>query len=342
MITEPVYITRDVVITATDVKSSGHTNDLIDLVCQSASRQVDREAHRRFYPEVATRRWDWPNFQYADPWQLYLEDDEIISLTSFTAGGTAIAADDIILRRSDGKDEAPYNILEIDLSGSAALASGTTFQQALVAVGLFGHSNNTVSQGTITTSPGASTATVAVSDSTIGVGAQIIIGTERLLVRDKAMLDTAQNTTGALTANKGDTLVGVGSGSAFTRNEIILIEAEKMRVSEIAGNNLIVERAWDGTVLAAHLTNQDVYAPRTATVTRGFLGTTAAAHTAADAVSVWVPPSMAAEYALALALNDKRLATLGYSPGLTGNKELQEKREAFYGAYGRKARLGAV
>ncbi len=342
MINTPVYCTRDLIMSATDVKSSARNTDLVDLVAQSAARQVERETHRRFYPEVATRKWDYPNYSFADPWQIWLDDDEIISLTSLTAGGTTISSDNFILRRSDGKDEAPYDQIQLLLSGSASLSAGDTFQQALVALGLFGHSNNTYAQGTITSSATSGATTIAVSDSTIGVGAILTIGTERLLVRDKAMVDTTQNLQNTMTAQRDSTTVTVTNGTAYTRGEIILIGAEKMRIDEIAGNNLIVTRAWDGTAQAAHAVNDDIYAPWTFTVARGFLGTTAAAHSSSDAITVWDCPALVADYSLALALNDKRLAVAGYQPDLVAQKALIDKRDAVYGAYGRKGRLGAI
>jgi hypothetical protein len=343
MITTPVYVTRDLIATSTDVKSSARNNDLIDMVAQSASRQVERETHRRFYPETATRKWDWPNYDLSDSWQLWLDDDEAISLSSLTSGGTTIDASAYILRRSDGKQEPPYDQIQLLLSGSASFSGGSTFQQSIVGVGVFGAAPElTVPQGALGANITGSATTLSASDSTIGVGALLYLGTERLLVQDKAMVDTTQNLTNTLTANPGNTIVGVGAGSTFSRGEIILIGGEKMRVDEIAGNNLIVTRAWDGTVLATHAINDDVYALRTFTVSRGFLGSTAASHSQSDVISVWYPPALITDYALALALNDKRMAIVGYQPDLVANKALADKKEAVYASYARKGRSGAV
>ncbi|KKL24684.1 hypothetical protein LCGC14_2412830, partial [marine sediment metagenome] len=110
------------------------------------------------------------------------------------------------------------------------------------------------------------------------------------------------NTNGALTKNKAETTVTVTDGTKVKAGEVILVEAERMFVESISGNDLTVIRAYDGSTLAAHDTAKDVYAFRTLTVTRGENGTTAATHDNADPITKYVPPADIIELCKALAI----------------------------------------
>ena len=123
-----------------------------------------------------------------------------------------------------------------------------------------------------------------------------------MFVSERAVLDTATNTNGALTKNKAGTTVTVGDGTKILAGEVILVEAERMFVESITSNDLTVIRAYDGSVLAAHDTAKDVYAFRTLTVTRGANGTTAATHSDAATLTKYVPPADLAGRCKALAI----------------------------------------
>lgn len=343
MITTPVYATRELVRTATDVKETVRNNDLIDMVLQASARRIELETHRRFYPELATRKWDYPNAQFAEPWQLWLEDNELISISSMSSGGTVVPSSDYVLRRTDEKDEPPFNLVELKLDTASSLSAGPTFQQSIVITGLYGHRNDSYAQGTLTAAISSTSATtLSASDATIGVGSLLIIDSERLLVTDKSMVDSTMRVTANIDNQKGSTLLGVTTGSNFTRGETILVGAEKMRVDEVAGNNLLVTRGWEATTITAHAINDVIFALRTLNVLRGVLGTLAATHSNGAVINVFNYPALITDYSLALSLNDKRLATIGYTPGLTGNLELKALCDAVYATYARKGRLGAI
>ncbi|MBH1939043.1 hypothetical protein I5Q34_33110, partial [Streptomyces sp. AV19] len=113
---------------------------------------------------------------------------------------------------------------------------------------------------------------------------------------------------------------------------------------------LTVKRAWDGSVLAAHAANADIYTPRTLTVTRGALGTTAAAMSAGDDVYRWDPPGPVRELTVAEALTSLLQGQSGYAR-VVGSGEAQREasgrglrdlRESVYTSHGRKARTRAV
>jgi len=351
------YATREQVQNSLEIAHSAWSNTLVDSKLEAASRGVEKFLHRRFYPELRTIRKDWPNNQYAPPRQIWLDDQELISLVALTSGGTSIATANVFLRRGDDLDEPPYSYLDLDLSTSSALSAGTTFQRSNVINGVFGYNETDTTVpahallgGNINSSVTTMTVTPSSGVIDLGVGSLLMLGTERLVVTERIMSDTTQNLTNTLTASNGDTVVGVASGAAFARDEVILIDGERMKVRDIAGNNLIVSRSWDGTVVDDHTIGADVYALRTLTVQRGALGSTAAAHTAADPVYTHQYPGLVNELTVAetvvlLEQNSSGYArTVGSGPNLREAKGvgLDDVRQRCWLAHGRKSRKGAI
>jgi hypothetical protein len=351
--TNPWSASREQLKAALDYRETARNNSQLDRALESASRAIEGEFHRRFYPEVDTRYFDWPNRQHARPWRLWLGDNELISVTTLTAGGTALTeGSDFLLRRSDGKDTPPYTHVEINLAGSASFAAGDSHQRAIAITGLFGYRNDEAAAGALEAAvASAGTTTVDVTDSSaVGVGTLLRVDTERTIVTRRSLLDTGQNTGGVLTASAANTTVPVADGTGFAVDEVILVDAERMLVVDIAGNNLIVRRQWDGTVLAAHSSGVDVYAPRRLTVVRGALGTAAATHDDAAAVFRHVPPGPITAYCLALAINQVLQESAGYARTVgsaenereAAGRGLRSARSEAWTAYARKFRMAAV
>jgi hypothetical protein len=353
------YTTRERVKRALDVAETARSDAQVDDAIDAASRMIDGYApgagllKRRFYPEVTTRYFDWPGETFARPWRLWLNAHELISVTTLTAGGTTIVAADYFLRPDHGP---PYTHVEIDLDSSAAFAAADTHQRAIAITGTFGHSAEEETAGALAEALDASETGVDVTAAgsvALGVGSILKVGDERMIVTDRSMLDTGQNlTTTSLTAAVNNVTVTVADGTGFAVGEVILLDSERMLVVDIAGNNLTVKRAYDGTVLAAHThTTTDIYAPRTLTVTRGALGTTAAAHDTAAAITRHVVPALVAELCLAQALVNLGLRSTGYSDTagagetsrpVAGGRGLRAIRDDAVTAYGRQARKRAV
>jgi hypothetical protein len=343
------YATREDVKSALDSKLTARNDAQIDRALESASRTVEGLTHRRFYPLTATRYFDWPNEQHARPWRLWLDGDEAVSVDTLVAGGTTIAASDYYLEPAN--DGPPYTRIEIDLSSSAGYASGASHQRAIAVTGVFGYNAESGAAGALAEALDSSETGVDVANSAaIGVGDVLLVDSERMIVTGRSMLDTGQNIGGNLTAAVNDVTVPVTTGSEYTTGETLLVDSERMLIVDVAGNNLTVKRAWDGTVLAAHTSGADIYAPRTLTVTRGALGTTAAAHDTATAVSRHIVPGPVRAYTVALALDLIQQETSGYARTVgSGDNEqeasgraLRALREEVYTRYGRKARTAAV
>lgn len=344
----PWYCTREDVQTAIDSKFTARDTARIDRAVEAASRAIERTLHRTFYPWTGTRTFDWPDCSYSRPWRLWLNQHELVSVSMLTSGGVTIAASDYFLRPDAGP---PFTHVEIDLDSSAAFSSGDTYQRAISITGVWGFSADTAPAGTLTAAVSDTTSTtITVSDSAaIGVGHILTVDSERMLVTGRRMASTGQTLQAALTAAKDSTTVAVTNGAAYAYDEVILLDSERMLVVDIAGNNLTVRRAWDGSTLAAH-TGSTIYAPRSLTVERGALGTTAATHSNGAAISRHVVPGPVRQLAIAEALNTLFQETAGYSrqigAGETARESyargLKDLRDEVYATYGRKARIRAV
>lgn len=361
-VTRVTYCTREMVKRALDIKETARSDGQIDRAIEAASDAIDGGAtganrgagilKRRFFPEVETRYFDWPNGQYARSWRLWLDQHDLISVSELVAGGTTLSASDYFLRPDDGP---PYTHIEINLGGPGAFASGDTHQRAIGITGPWGFGADTASAGTLAAAVSSTTATaVSVSDSSlVGVGDLIAVDSERMLVTSKTMVDTGVNIAGSdsLTASPGDVSITMSTTTgAPTVDEVILIDSERMLVVDVAGSVLTVKRAWDGSVLATHSANTDIYAPRTLTVTRGAYGTTAATHSSSAAISRHVPPGAVRDLALGLALVQLLGEQAGYArtAGSGDNQRevtgrgLAQLRADCIAAYGRKARIRGV
>jgi hypothetical protein len=351
----PVYATREDVMRAIDAQPSVKSARQIDRALQSASRDIDSLCHRRFYPEQATRGFDWPGSQYRPSWRLWLDDQELISLTSVSSGGTAISPSDVVLYPLSG---APYNRVETNLGSSAAWGGGDTHQRDITLTGLWGYSLDETTVGALASAvPSTSATTVTVNGAAsaeVGVGSVLRVDSERMLVTGRAMASTGQTLAADLAVQKNAVSVSVADVSGFAVDETILVGAERMLIVDIAGTSLIVERSDGGSVLAAHTTGATIYAPRSLTVARGALGTTAATHTDASSVVRWDPPGLVRDLTIAEALNRMTNEQASYvrtkraSGGLSSNdqglvaRDLPSLREQVYNAHGRKGRSRGV
>lgn len=346
------YATREDVKTALDAAETARSNAQVDRALSAASDAVEGLCHRRFYPEIRSITRDFPDGQYARPWRLWLNHNELISLTSLVSGGVSIPAVALLLRPDWGP---PFTHIEIDLSSQSAFASGSTHQRAITVTGLFGYRADEAPAGALAAAIVSTTATTAnVTDSSVvGVGQIIRVDAERMIVTGKQMLTTGQTLQTPLAASVAAVAVAVTNGAAYTVGEVLLLDSERMLIVDAAGNQLTVKRAWDGTVLATH-TGSTIYAPRTLTVVRGALGTTATTHSLAAAAVKHVVPGLVNELCVGEALNTLLQERTGYArparllpsqdPKVTPlyGVGLDALRDQVYAAYGRKARMRAI
>lgn len=346
------YTTRENVKRSLDSKATARDDWQVDLAIEAGSRAAEKLCRRsHFHPLIATRYFDWPDetTRGVRPWRLRLGKHTLISLTTLVVGGDTIASG-YLLRPDDGP---PYHRIEMDTSTSpGAFSAGDTHQRAVAVTGVWGEDDDTSPAGALAEALETTTETAVdvTNSAAVGVGSLVLVGSEWMAVTAKSLLDTGQNLGANLGEDDAATTVNLGSGAAFTVGEEITIDSETMLLVGISGDNGTVIRAWDGSVLAAHTSAADIYAPRTLTVERGAVGSTAATHLTAAALAVWDPPggieALVRAEAISQILNENAgyARTVGEGESLreAAGKTLNQLRKEAKRTYGRNLRSGAV
>lgn len=343
------YTSRERVKDAVDVKDSARANAQIDRLIKAGARAVDKLCHRVFYPEYRSRALDWPDPESPTSWRLWLTGAGLISLESATTGGLELDTANVLLYPDDGP---PYDRIETDRSATAGFETGNTSQRSLILTGLWGYTNDEETVGALAEDLDSTETGIDVANSAlIGVGDVLRIDTERVEVTEKTALTTGLTVATALTAQMNNVAVALsGSSGAPVAGEMIVIDGERMLVRETIGTTTYVTRAADGTPLATHAIDATVYAYRTLTVRRGALGTTAATHLTAAAISRWVPPDPIEALNVAETLTLISQENSGYARVIGSGDNQREARGAglaqlrreVYDGYAKKARMGAV
>ncbi|MDX2702149.1 hypothetical protein PV350_04720 [Streptomyces sp. PA03-6a] len=351
---QPWYATREDLKRSLGVKETAGANAAIDRALGASSRSIEGLLHRRFYPELATRSWDWPNGQGTAPWRLRLDSNELISVEQLLTGGQVIDAANYFLRRADNRDDPPYTMLELNLDSNAAFGGGPSTQRDIAVLGLYGYRNDETTAGTLAAGIGTTAANTITVDgpasAAVGVGSLLRIDTERVIVTERAQADTGLTLAANVDASMKTVLIPL-SGPGVAAGETVLIDSEKMHVTDTVGNSLIVERQYDGLPLAAHTAGATVYAPRLLTVARGVLGTTAAVHSNGATVQRFDWPGPVNELCIAEAESALLQSRAGWARTITsgtgGGKAatldaLIDLREQVYTSHGRKGRVRVV
>lgn len=351
------YATLESVMGSLDFKETARARKKLERHIEAASRSIEKFLHRKFYPQTDTRYFDWPQLHTGRSLELWLEEDEVISVTTLQSGSTAISASDFYLEPAN--EGPPYDMIRLDDTSSASYGVSSSSQRDISLTGVFGYTADTEDVATLDVALVDTTGTtVDVSDSSeIGVGSLIKIDSEYMNVTDKTWITTGQTVqTTALTAKSDNVTVLVTTGTEINQDEVILIDSEKMLVLEVSGNTLTVERAYDGSVLAAHNTGTTIYAKRRLTVERGAVGSTAATHLINATVSLHLVPSMIQNLCIAEVVTSSLQEQSGYARiiGLRNynlraanqreaiGRGIESLREDAYAAYGRKYRKYAI
>ncbi len=354
-ISRPCYATRERVKRLADIKLTARNDQQVDDAIEAASDSVDGLLHRVFYPTVTTRYFDWPNFDYAYPWRLWLNDKELADVTAnvpvVTSGGQVIPS--AACNFEPVNSGPPFTYLELRRDMPYSFGVGQTPQRDVGISGTFGYWTRTQPGGALASAMGDTTGTTATvtNGAAVDVGDNILVGSERMLVTDRQMVSTGQTQqgSGVSTAMKNDELLQVADGTAFSPQEIVQLDAEQLLVVSVTGNFLAVIRAWNGTTLAVH-SGATVYALRQLTVVRGALGTVPAAHAGSTAVVVAVVPPLVrqlaeAEAIVAVAQQVGAYAQVqgdGQSKVVKIGQGLPDLRDRCYTAFGRKSRIRVV
>jgi len=311
----PTYATREAFKAATGVTGF---DSKIDRLLNSSSRQVDGNLRRHFFPIAATYAYQWPNLWQNTVLRLYLGRD-LLEVTSITSGGKPMTS--FVLQPYN--DGPPYSRIEEDLSSNDAFSMAAIRQLSILIEATWGYSNDTAPVGLLVDTITDAQTDLEVPDAgKVGIGDLIFCGTEAMLVTDRALLDTTETLTAGTSDKNNDLVVSVTDGSVFFAGETIVVDSERMLITGIATDDLLVQRAYDGSVIAAHLTAAAVYVARTLTVERGAAGTTATAHTAADPITRNVPPLLISDLVLAEAITRFHNENAAYARSLVSNQSV--------------------
>lgn len=337
----------------------------VDSAIMAAADDVDRLTHRRFWNAIETSYYDWPNFQSAYPWRIWLDQREIADKDGsgylgvapvITTGVQSTSPVQIPLNQffwQPRNSGPPFIAFELSRAASYSYGLSSTPQEDTSITGVHGYWMQTRAAGSLAAAVASSTVgTVTVSDSSVvGVGDVLIAGTEQMLVQDDAFADTGQQQTGegCTTDSAADDVLTVGTGADIHAGEILQLDSEWMLATSVTGNNVTVDRAIAGTELTVH-SDAEVYARRLLTVQRGFGGTTAAAsYNSGQVLLASLPPSMVRELAIGEALNYVYQKTSGYARTIGENGastvpggSLPDLRNRAYAGYGRKARQRVI
>ena len=179
-----------------------------------ASRRIDKHCNqRRFYPWLSTR-----NYNYQDSRNLILDED-LLAVTTLTAGGTTISASDYYLYPLN---DTPKWKIEIDSSKSTIFDYTSTPQSAVSVNGTWGYHDDW------------SNAWLDSGDT----------------VEDDPL--TAAATT--ITVNDADGVDVNGVTPRFSIGQLLKIESEHVVVTDLnlSTNILTVRRGVNGTTAASH------------------------------------------------------------------------------------------
>ncbi len=316
---EPSYASVEKLRDAADYKPTSYDTARLRRILDAASRRIDLRLHRHFYPLTETVTYTRPTItrpSTSTSTGFYLERD-LISLDTVTVDTVSQTVADIELRPV--QYGPPYSWIGV---------TGST----IVIAADWGNSRgfSTTPAGALAEALDATETAVDVTDSSkdtgVGIGDLIIADSERMVVTGKAQLDIAQNIQGNLTADTSDVTVAVEDGTTIFVGEVLLVNAEEMMIVAISANNATVKRAWNGSVLAAHTSGDDIFAPRTLTVERDAVGSTAATHLTAAALTRNLPAAAITDLCIAESINTYEQETAGYARTLGSGETVQEAR----------------
>ena len=291
---------------ALDFSPGVDVNSQVDRGLVSAAENIEAHMHRVFFPSDDTRYFDWPNWgdrgggQYANPWNVYLDDDDLTCLTGLVGGGVTITLDKVFLAPwSNPRKRKPYfTKLSLDVSTNASFGGNAQTPQASIAMtGTWGYGADADPAGTLAAAVGQNDTTVTGSDGSVaGPGDLIILGYgrgsapfpasaphagaiapyvgERVLITDVSAVATGltQDGGGVTTAEDNDQALSVTGTGALNAGEVITLDQEMMLVEQLVNGVATVRRAYAGSTLAAH-SGAPVYAWRQWSVLRAQLGT---------------------------------------------------------------------
>ncbi len=282
---------------------------VVDEMIESVSRTIEMMTRRFFIPRTETHLFRWPEPRAGRSGDILIVDQDLLAVTTLQseaqdASPTTIASSDYFLEPNNPQvdGETRYDRIELDQSASASFQPGATAQRSISVLGSWGYTNRTRSVGTVSSGLTVADVTefVCSNASLVGVGDTLLIESEQLFISERAFADLSKNMSDpGITASVANTELTTEASPGVLAGEVIRLDEEQMLVLAVVGAQLSVVRAHNGTVLAIHPAETDIFIDRTLTVERGVNGTTVATHADATAISKYAPPTDVIGYCVA-------------------------------------------
>lgn len=288
---------------------------------RAASEWIERRLGA-FIPITATKSFDGNG-------KIHLFLQPLLSISTISNDGVSLETTDYIYYPNDRHwEDGPYTRLTVD-PDAANLSVWKAERDAIEIAGTWGKYSETVATGAIVKDdPLTKLATTLLVDDAgkISAGMLLLIEDEQVLVMgfSGTGTDSGKNNDGAIAVDA--TTITMEAAHTILAGEVIRIGDEKMYVSEVYSNDLVVKRAWAGSPRDAHNTAQDVYRYRTFSIERGANGTTAAVHIQDKPISRYRPPFLVNYLARQISTLMIKKAETGYA----GKTASIEAGEIFY------------
>src|SRR5215472_15925045 len=176
-ISRPCYANRYDVQRAPDFKNGLVDNQRVDRALASVADRIEGQLHRVFYPRDTTYRFDWPNYQYAYPWRLWLDQWDLQVCTDLESPqGTSLALNTLIGYPLNRKPGFPYRQIQLDRSATSFWGPEPTPQASIWVTGTWGFTVDQDAAGTLAANVSSASATsITVSDGSQGGPGDVII-----------------------------------------------------------------------------------------------------------------------------------------------------------------------
>jgi len=295
-----------------DLGNTGLSEAAILSKIYAASQAIEQKIGQ-FIPSYETRYFEGEE-----------GEDEILippllSVTSITNGGAAMAASDYLLKPYGRRwKQGPYHAIELYDQGS--VGGWSLLDKGVAITGKWGMFDNPVDlEANITSADSTNTSLTVTDGSKCGPGMVMLVESEQMVATGTG---AATSTTATLNGAIDDAVeeIVLSNGALVNSGEILKVDFEQMKCLEVSGNTIQVQRGWANSKRASHLTGATVYAYRTFTITRGANGTTAATH-AAKAAYQYRPPEDINYLCRQIAALMIKKAQTGYV-GRAGNDEM--------------------
>jgi hypothetical protein len=312
------YATREQVKRACSI--NGPAEDArVDRVICAESQKMESDSRTWFIPRFATLEIPIHTSLYSAraPFRIVLPG-HLWSLTSIVLQSTGNP--DVTLTAADYrflKPGPPYDTIELWPDRPYDVVINTTYgytpTSTVLVTGVWTRANQTVAGGALVGAINDAVTNLVCSDaSLVGVGDSLLLGSEQILVTNRALVETDAALAEGLDADLSQTAVRINDGDLVLPGETMTVDGERMYVEGVSGDTVICQRQFDGSVLAAHSAAAIISVPRSLTVARHQGGTDAASHADDAPILVYQPPDDVRNAVLAKSIATIQQEMAGY------------------------------